>query len=95
MQLPDVPPLFSGTLNVRCRVIIRDPHGRSRIGGVGTLAMVDYVAGAPWWMHVDLGSGRTAHVAPDWVHDVPTGPNIIPFWSPDLFEIVAGEDLNR
>lgn len=89
MQLPDVPQLFTGTLRVSRRVIVRDPQGRSRIGGVGTLAMIDFVSGAAWWMHVDLGGGRTARVTPDWVDDVPTAANVIPFAPRDLFQEIS------
>ena len=80
---PDVPPLFGGAVDVGRRVIVRDPLGVSPLHGAGILRAIEFVAGQPWRMHVDLGPHRVLHVPPDWVHPDPAAPpNVVPFARP-------------
>ena len=79
----EVKPLFGGAIDVGRRVIVRDPLGISRLEGAGILRVVEFLAGRPWRVHVDLGPHRMLHVPPDWVHPDPAAaPNVVPFARP-------------
>lgn len=94
--VPPVPPLFHGVRPAARRVLLRDPLGVSRIDRPGILFAVEYVAGAPWRMHVMLNATCIAHVPPEWVIEqvtpanvVPLVPLAVPAWAAELHRLFA------
>jgi len=72
-------PATLGRCGVPRHVHVRDPAGRSAIGGYGVVQSVEIAAGRIARVNVDLGLGRVAHVPLAWIDETALGGNVLPF----------------